>query len=193
MTTGTKTTTSKAKDSTGRGPRSPMPRWKIALLIGAALLTVGGLLLSAFSEPSPPAAAPSPSSAAGEGGEGALGAHLLPTTTPPATTPQPAPQPDVGSGLTTMGFSFFIGFAIGILLRTFLRLVLVFVGLMALVLLALDQADLVTVHWQQLDAWWSTFGDRISADFEHLRTALTGRLPQAGLAALGLFAGFRKG
>ena len=36
------------------------------------------------------------------------------------------------------------------------------------------------------------FVDNIGADFDHLRSVLTGHLPQAGLGTLGLVAGFKK-
>ncbi|MEM7202052.1 MAG: FUN14 domain-containing protein [Planctomycetota bacterium] len=166
-------------------PKPSMPRWKWALLGFAALLVVVGLILSLTApepEPVAPPALPDgvASSFVGEGGKA-------------SQTGASSGSSSWAPGFMKMGFSFFAGFAMGAVLRAFLKMTVIFVGLLFLAMAGLSYLGLVTVHWEHFDQLWQTFSERVSGDFGNLQTTLTGSLPQAGLGSLGLFAGVKKG
>jgi hypothetical protein len=50
----------------------------------------------------------------------------------------------------------------------------------------------VEVKWQALDDAFTQFGGLFRGQFEKFRTFITGSLPNAALAGLGLFTGFKK-
>ncbi len=162
-----------AKSSAG------LPRWKLVLIAFAALLLLVGVALY-FAGGGEPQRTPVQPGTAGAsfielgGGEATQGQSWAP-------------------GLMRMGFSFFVAFAIGSVFRSFFKISLLCVGIYALLTLGLQHLGYVTVHWDQLEGMWAGFTDRVSEDFGRLRTAITGSLPQAGLASVGLFAGFKKG
>ena len=80
----------------------------------------------------------------------------------------------------------------GYALRAFFRIFLVVIGLVFLVLTGFSYIELITVHWEVMEQMFHSFTERIRTDFDDFTTILTGRLPQAGLGAAGLFVGFRK-
>ena len=159
-----------------------MPRWKILAIAAAAALLVLGITLGLTAEPTPPTA----------GGPTTPGTAASFVETEPGATGAGAQQPSWSAGFTRMGLSFFVAFAIGLALRTFLRVTLIFVGVLALLMIGLEYIAFITINWETIDESWNGFASRIGDDFEHLATAVTGRLPQAGLGGLGLVAGLKK-
>ena len=91
------------------------------------------------------------------------------------------------------GFSFFVGFALGAAVRTVFRLVLLFVGLFAALLFGFSELGFVEVHWDTMGAAFDGFVAKLGDEASSLRGFFTGGLPSAGLAMLGLYAGFRRG
>jgi uncharacterized membrane protein (Fun14 family) len=90
------------------------------------------------------------------------------------------------------GFSFFVGFSVGYATRAFLKLVLFLIGGLAICLFLLSYFEFVEVKWQALDDAFTQFGGLFRGQFEKFRTFITGSLPNAALAGLGLFTGFKK-
>jgi uncharacterized membrane protein (Fun14 family) len=181
-----------------RGGIGAMARWKKVLCIVAGVLLVAGIALQVLGASGGAEPAPGPGGgAAAAGGSGEGGGHALaPSTLTGSETSKRGGGETTGEtwapGFMRMGLSFFVAFAIGSVFRMFFRIAVLFVGLLALVLIGLAQLDLITIHWDNLEGLWSGFVERIESDFGQLRTVLTGSLPQAGLGALGLVAGFKR-
>ena len=161
--------------------RERLPLWKKGLLAAAAAVFLLGLLLRLTAGP---AAEPVP------GGGPAIGSALVEGGAEPGTEPGGAAA--WSPGLMALGFSFFVGFAVGTLLRVFVKIAVVVAGLVFLSLAGLSYAELITVNWDAMDQIFSKFADRIGSDFDELSTIVTGRLPQAGLGVLGLVTGLKK-
>ena len=139
---------------------------------------------------------------AGGGGDAAAPISTQPPDTAAALVEGgtgPAGEPSTESsasswspGLMRMGFSFFVGFSIGYLMRAFLRLALIGIGLWFLVNAGFAHLGFLTVNWDVMEEVFAGFAARIGDDFDQFRTVVTGRLPQAGLGTVGLIAGFKK-
>jgi len=186
--------TSGAAESPPEKP--PFPVWKKVLIGVAGVLVVAGLILLPFERASDSRerlARPAPQEGV-QGPEG-VGHSLVPGTGGPTIDPEaagePAPDP-LSPALMRLGFSFFVGLAIGWALRTFLQLALVFVGLLLGALFALEYATWIHVDWVAIEAAFDGLRGRVVQDFESLRSFATGRLPQAGMFALGLMVGFKR-
>jgi len=173
-------------------PRVSLPRWKAVLILAAAMLVLLGAVFSLVgSDAAAPAPAPGtqlPSGAAGLVGSQGGGPGTSPRTVPA----EPGGSAAWSGGMLRMGFSFFVAFAVGYLMRVFVRISLIIVGAIVLVLTWFSYIGFITVNWQEMEVAFNSFVDRIGTDFDEFRTMLTGSLPQAGLGALGLVAGFKK-
>ena len=168
--------------------RRALPRWKKILLAMASLCVVTGLVLLAVE----------PGSARGD----------LSTSQSPGSVPQGAAAFDVSNGerapapeqesselapvFLKLGFSFFVGFAVGYAFRTFLKLTLIFVGVLLIALFLLSYVEWVTVNWDTMARTFEIFVDAVKDDAQAFHKFVTGSLPQAGLASLGLVAGFKR-
>ncbi len=91
------------------------------------------------------------------------------------------------------GFSFLIAFCVGLAVRMFLKVTGLFVGVVALALFLLNKAGWVDVDWQTMSDQWDRFSGTIASQADGFKSFITGSLPAAGMGALGLFAGFKKG
>ncbi len=91
------------------------------------------------------------------------------------------------------GFSFLVAFCVGLAVRMFLKVTGLFVGVVALALFLLNKAGWVDVDWQTMSDQWDRLSGTIANQADGMRSFITGSLPAAGLGALGLFAGFKKG
>jgi uncharacterized membrane protein (Fun14 family) len=186
-------------DTAGR-PRYRWRPWKVLAVAFAALLLAGGGVLALSgggpAEPEPRTEAP-PSSAP----EGFTPPSFGPTTSPGGVVPEapaePADEEDGGIAWSPVllrgGISFFAAFALAFAFRTFLRLALLFAGIWVASLLLLSSLGWIEVHWSVIDdqfvGWTRTLGEQ----FKSVTAFVAGSLPSAGLAGLGLLAGFRKG
>lgn len=175
-----------------------LPRWKkVFIIIGTVMLVVGVTMM--FTE-SPPEIVPESGGTGTGGGEsgGALTSNLIPGQPgekgpggqdPSAGT---AAEPAWSEAFFRFGFSFFIGFAVGYAFRAFLKLVMIFAGILAICLFLLSYYGFVKVEWGAMDAAFNQFGGAIKGQMGAFKTFITGSLPNAGLAGLGLFTGFKK-
>jgi uncharacterized membrane protein (Fun14 family) len=91
------------------------------------------------------------------------------------------------------GFSFFVGFCIGYALRTFFKISAVAFGLVFLAIFGLSYAGILDVHWSSFESLFDSLMARVSSEAESFKGFITGSLPSAGLAAFGLFTGFKRG
>lgn len=93
---------------------------------------------------------------------------------------------------TYMGFSFFVGFAIGFATRAFMKLVFFLSGTLFLVLFVLQYADLIHVKWDSFENAYNSLITWVSPHLGGLKNFITANLSSAAMAGLGLFWGFRR-
>lgn len=169
--------------------RPPLPRWKKVLLLLAGVCVVIGVVLLIVE------GGAGPQTSGGGGNTPSGGAGLAPDGVSRAELPQGEQESDTAWSplFLKMGFSFFVGFAIGYVFRTFLKLSLLAAGVIALALFGLQQAGLVEVHWEKMSGMFDAVMGHVREQASGFKTLLTGSLPAAGLGGLGLFTGFRKG
>lgn len=169
-----------------RGLRG-LPRWKLVLVFVAAACLIAGIALIPFeSKRSLDGESPGIGALQTQGGAG--GATLMPNED---GGPTPGER-EMSPAFLKLGFSFFAAFAVGLAIRSFMRLALIFVGLQILALVGLTQLDWVTVHWEAISSAFDRFVANVEREAGSFQTLVTGSLPQAGLAGLGLFAGLRR-
>jgi uncharacterized membrane protein (Fun14 family) len=91
------------------------------------------------------------------------------------------------------GLSFFVGFCLGYLLRTFLKVGAIVVGLVFLCLFGLVQLGVVPeLDWQVLGDYYGRAVERIRAELAGFKSFAGGSLPAAGMAGIGLLTGFKR-
>lgn len=174
-------------------PPRGMPTWVKALLFISIILMVAGVALPMLGviqkEPAAvPKALPGP------------GAGLTPGGTPPPAGGGGVGQgvsdavqyvkDHWGSGLFRLGFSFFAGFVVAYALRALFGWTVMAIAFAILVLLGLQYAGLVEVHWTAFQQRADAAGSWFSAQFESFKTFATGAIPSMGLAGLGFVAGW---
>ncbi len=91
------------------------------------------------------------------------------------------------------GFSFFLAFCMGYALRTFFKISAVFIGLAGLLLFGLAKAGVIEPDWGKMEGWYDVIANRVKSDAASMKDFISGSLPSAGFATLGLFTGFKKG
>jgi len=100
---------------------------------------------------------------------------------------------DVGIASFNADLSFAVAFAIGVALRTFMKLTMVVLGVVALAIFGLQKAGIVgQIDWTVAQGHWDTLTTNIGQQFESFKTFVTGSLPSAGAGTVGLVSGFRK-
>jgi len=91
-----------------------------------------------------------------------------------------------------MGFSFFVGFAIGFAVKTFLKIMFFIVGTILLVLFVLQYNGMIQVNWMSFEAVYDGIIAWITPHLGGLKNFATANLSSAGMASLGLLLGLRK-
>ena len=182
--------------------------WKIGAVAVAALLLVTGGALALFGggDASPAEVTEStgtgPVGGAGEipGARGFSGSGGVSTSTvepgaePAAEAASDSSATDLLSpALVRGGISFFAAFAVAFALRSFLKLFVIFAGIWVASLFFLASIGRVEVHWTVIDDRFVIWTQTLGAQFESISSFITGSLPSAGLAGLGLVAGLKKG
>jgi uncharacterized membrane protein (Fun14 family) len=137
------------------------------------------------------------------------GEHTLVPTAPRGGTPDPGGGPSGGGassaegagdaadgawslGFLKMGFSFFVGFSLGYAFRKFLQIALFFAGAFFALMFLLSYQGFVVVQWDVIDLAFSSMVSDLGDQLTRARSFVTGSLPQAGLASLGLVAGYKR-
>jgi uncharacterized membrane protein (Fun14 family) len=91
------------------------------------------------------------------------------------------------------GLSFAVAFAAGFALRTFMKLTLVVMGVVALAIFGLQKAGIVgAIDWSAAEGHWDTLTANVGQQLESFKTFVTGSLPSAGAGTVGLISGFRR-
>lgn len=111
------------------------------------------------------------------------------------SSPEPEPEaaPLWAPLLAKGGLSFFVAFCIGYALRTFIKGTMLVFGVVALAIFGLQKAGIVgAIDWEVAQGYWDDLTAGIGRQFESLKTFVTGSLPSAASAGVGLVAGFRR-
>ena len=142
----------------------PIAGWKKALLVVSVLMMGTGVAVPmmrgdrgapAREVATGPRTTSTPAVPGGDAGSG-LARSLVDSGTASSTAPEPEPEAeqeiaagdDVWSALLfKLGFSFFVGFALGYAVRTFFKYTIVGIGMMLFMLFGLEYAGLIEVHW----------------------------------------------
>lgn len=164
--------------------------WKKLTFALALLMAVAGLVAGGPSSRAPSSASPAPEgSSAFLPGSGSTpaGAGDSQAAEPPSTLEKWSPA------MVKVGFGFAAGLALGLFLRNFIRLTLTFAGLVLLVILGLEYLGYVTVEWQAMRDSFDALGSSLGRDLSGFKTFVEGRIPAAGTALVGFWAGFRRG
>lgn len=157
-----------------------MPRWKKLALLAAVGAIVTGAVLSAVADPAPPT------------GTSGLQASLVQGSGAPTGQTAAAPVESPAKGVFRLGFSFVAGFCLGSFLRATLRVASIAIGFWLAMTVTLSYFGLVTVDWPAIENLWNRFITNVEAEWGNFQTFLTGSLPAAGLATLGLAAGLKR-
>lgn len=190
----------------GSDPRA-LPTWKKVALALAAVSVLFGFALQAFGGSSDEASTPLAGGQETPGG----GSSMTNSFAPTGTTQGPGSGGTSGSNQTGVaaatgeggagdwspffvkgGFSFFVGFCIGYALRAFFKISAVALGLVFLVLFGLEYGGLVEIDWAAAGGLYDSAIAKLSDEFESFKGFITGSLPSAGLAGLGLYTGFKR-
>jgi len=125
-----------------------------------------------------------------------------PTDAPPPSSPDAPDTTGNTSGSTTapawqpavfrLGFSFFVAFAIGFALRTFVKLTLLVAGVVLLCVFGLEYAGVLSVNWEAMSGSWDGIAAWLERQTSSFYDFVVGKLPSGAAAAGGLFVGFRR-
>lgn len=167
-----------------------MPRWKKILLALAFVCIVLGLVLEGvgnFGDPAPDRVA----SSSGTADRSALVAGSVDSV---ESAPESAPD-----GFTAFaplflkgGFSFLIAFAIGSVIRTFVKLGLLLLGVVALGAMLLSYFEVITIDWVDLEGQSADIMRLGKGRIDDFTRFITGSLPSTAAALGGLFVGFKR-
>ncbi|MBI4606511.1 MAG: hypothetical protein HY721_31485 [Planctomycetes bacterium] len=198
--------------SAAAAPRKPLPRWKKALLGVSALLFISGAGLWTYDrvlgEPEGPARREARNPRAGEDGLSSGLEPGSPLVGEPRTFPRFPGEPgepdeeeaargatlrDVSPALMSGGLSFFIGFCIGHAVRAFFRLTALFIGVALIGYFGLAYAGVLPMpDWAALEGHFQSLVAALREKGSAFKAFIESHLPSAGLAAAGMFTGFKK-
>ena len=88
-----------------------------------------------------------------------------------------------------------IGFCVGFLAKKVVKIVAVLVGLVFVLLQVLAYADIVTVHWSPIAAWWDMMRrpENLEGQWNAVYSILFANVPALVGAVPGLILGLKKG
>ncbi|MFM9994692.1 MAG: FUN14 domain-containing protein [Phycisphaerales bacterium] len=170
----------------GRG----LPAWAKVLVVIAVVLMAAGvaipLVAGGASDAAPRGGAAGGGDFSGVTGLSAGGAD---GGGEPASAP-PSGAASWGPAVFRLGFSAFVGFAIGYALRSFVKLALVALGFFFLALFGLQYAGLIEVRWAAMSERYDELSRSIGSGAKGAWSSMSILLPSAASATAGLVAGF---
>ena len=178
--------------------RKEFPRWKKVLLTVAGFLLVSGVALQAFAlvrgdkAPEGGKVVSDKGTLPGVGGAGLVDSPDRPRAEGEGADGKDSAFKEWSPALMKGGLSFFLGFCIGYAVRTFFRISAVVIGLVALAIFGLSYAGVLNVDWHQIQDGFDKVVAVVKEQASGFQSFITGSLPAAGLAAMGLFTGFKR-
>lgn len=194
--------------------RTPLATWKKVVFALAALVAISGLTLKAMSGGSGSGGGKGTEVAEGGGtpidGSGASSSFLGQDSFPGipglgGTKPEgEAGGTTVGSDgetsfseewsptMVKLGFSLVVGMALGVFLRSFLKVTLGVLGLILLVQFGLEYAGWAEIQWDTISANFDNFWSKLGDEFSSFKEFIQGRLPSSGALATGFYAGVKR-
>lgn len=185
-----------------------MPVWKTMLLSLSVILMIGGGGVRGYSyltsDPPPETVRKEvPNDEPGNKGlalfPGEEPRSFAETDTPPDESPVEVesevvsnPMDDWSGAVFKLGFSFFAGFCIAYALKMFMKITLIFVGVVLIAVIVLQSSGAIDVDWSAIAGHFDSITEWIRANLGGIKEFLTGQLPSAGSAFAGMFVGFRK-
>jgi uncharacterized membrane protein (Fun14 family) len=184
------------------------PGWKkivfgaagVALVLGLVLQGIGAAVSGPKGGSRVAANAGSGSSALQPNGGATTLVPGVQQRVPEGTSPPQNPETDAESNafkdwspvLVRGGLSFFIGFSVGYALRTFFKISALVAGLVFLAIFGLSYLGFLTVNWEAMSSSFDNAMARIKEEAAQFKTFVTGSLPAAGVAVVGLYTGFKR-
>ncbi len=167
-------------------PRAPLPVWKKIAFTVALLLGFTGLALtrSQSSDVQP----------AAQAGASGLDVNASSFSAGGTVAGATADEESLWAPLFMKGgLSFAVAFAAGFALRTFMKLTMLVLGVVALAIFGLQKAGIVdAINWTVAEGYWDTLTANVGQQLESFKTFVTGSLPSAGAGTVGLISGFRR-
>lgn len=171
----------------GRG----LPAWAKVLVVVAVVLMAAGVAIPLVAGGGSDAA---PRGGAAGGGDftGVTGLSAGGTDGggEPASGTPPSGASSWGPAVFRLGFSAFVGFAIGYALRSFVKLALVALGFFFLALFGLQYAGLIEVRWAAMSERYDELSQSLGSGAKGAWSSMSILLPSAASATAGLVAGF---
>ena len=99
---------------------------------------------------------------------------------------------DWSAPMMQLGFSFVAGFSMGYALAFFLKATALVAGVLLLMLFGLQYAGLADVNWLGIQGYYDAFIVWAQPHAGSFQEFITSNLPVSGMAALGIFTGFKK-
>lgn len=97
-----------------------------------------------------------------------------------------------GPAVFRFGFAFFVGFAIAHALRAAFKLVILVSGVVLLLLVGLQMAGMITIHWDAMEGVYTSASQWLSTQTQSLSTFVRGAIPVSGTTLAGLGLGLTK-
>jgi uncharacterized membrane protein (Fun14 family) len=91
-----------------------------------------------------------------------------------------------------LGFSAFVGFAIGYALRAFVKISVIGIGFFLLLMFGLEYAQIIEVRWASVGDRYDEAAGWIERNAGSFMGFVKGQLPAAGLFGVGLVAGLKR-
>ena len=91
-----------------------------------------------------------------------------------------------------LGFSFVAGFSLGYALAFFLKATALVAGVFLLMLFGLQYVGVVDVNWLDIQGYYDSLFAWVQPHAGSFQDFIASNLPSSGMAALGIFTGFKK-
>ena len=180
------------------------PTWKKIVIGASSLVLLAGVGLAGYEQLAGPSARSGEQGVAprnvGTGERGSLvgRSEFLPGEGAGGSSP-PGDATLEGEGgasyspsLLKGGLSFFVGFCCGYAARAFLKVSAIVAGVVLLAIFGLSYAGWLTVEWSVMETQFNNLFTSLKGQAADFQAFITGSLPSAGMAGLGLFTGVKK-
>ncbi len=183
------------------GSNTRLRRWQIvvaAVALVVALAGAGLMVFAALTSPEPASRAASSDGAASGGspfasgfapqGQGDTGDDAAASAGDTTTADRLIDR--YGGAVFKLGFGFFAGFALGYLLRAFVKITLIVAGAIILGLFSLQYFGVITVDWQRISGGFDTLSAWVGEQTKGFVNFVTGVLPATAAGMAGAAVGF---